>query len=132
MPSEPRKGYRLLRWRRRARMKGLSNASRNTLRSAERLGWASTIGRKSIYGKWPYRRGIVVTAAPLPLGPDIVAAEEEFKRAIEPNAGYGSVHHWYAFNLLTQGRADEALEEARRAQELDPLSFVINTLVGFV
>jgi TolB-like protein/DNA-binding winged helix-turn-helix (wHTH) protein/Tfp pilus assembly protein PilF len=61
---------------------------------------------------------------------DWPAAEREFARALELNPGYATAHHWYAFWLIAQGRAEEALQEIRQAQRLDPLSLIINTDVG--
>jgi TolB-like protein/DNA-binding winged helix-turn-helix (wHTH) protein/Tfp pilus assembly protein PilF len=58
------------------------------------------------------------------------AAEVEFRRAIELDSNYPTGHHWYAYNLAAMGRMDEALREIRRAQELDPLSLIINTDVA--
>jgi tetratricopeptide (TPR) repeat protein len=46
------------------------------------------------------------------------------------NPGSVSVHQWYGWYLFSTKRADEALKEIRRAQELDPLSYVINTELG--
>ena len=57
---------------------------------------------------------------------DWLGAEREFKQAIELNPNYSIVHHWYAHLLMQQGRVQESLAEARRAQELDPLSLFIN------
>ncbi len=57
-------------------------------------------------------------------------AEKEFKRAIQLNPGYATAHHWYAFYCASQGRMEEALREIRLAQQLDPLSLIINTDVG--
>ncbi len=59
-------------------------------------------------------------------------AEEGFRRTLELNPGYATAHHWYAEYLAWTGRADEAVAEAKRALELDPLSLIINTLVGWV
>ena len=59
-------------------------------------------------------------------------AELEFKRAISLNANYAIAHHNYADFLKGMGRFDQALEEIRKAQELDPLSLPINTGVGHV
>jgi len=58
-------------------------------------------------------------------------AEREFQRAIELNPGYATAHHWYARYLWwSLGRPDEALAEFKRAQELDPLSLMINAGLG--
>jgi tetratricopeptide (TPR) repeat protein len=38
------------------------------------------------------------------------------------NPNYAPAHHWYAVLLGNLGRYDEAIQEARRAQDLDPLS----------
>ena len=61
---------------------------------------------------------------------DWPGAEREFARALELNPGYATAHHWYAFWLIAQGRAEEALQEMRVAQRLDPLSLIISTDVG--
>jgi len=63
---------------------------------------------------------------------DWAAAEREFKRAIELNPNYPQAHHWYAIYLMWAGRMDQAVAEARRAQELDPLSLPINMSLGWV
>jgi tetratricopeptide (TPR) repeat protein len=57
-------------------------------------------------------------------------AERRFLRAIELDPNYPTAHHWYAYYLAAKGRLDEALIEIRRAQQLDPLSLIINTDVG--
>ena len=59
-------------------------------------------------------------------------AEREFKQALGLNPNYASAHHWYSEYLGSMGRMDEALSEIRKAQELDPLSLIINTHLGFV
>lgn len=61
---------------------------------------------------------------------DWPGAEREFKRAIELNPSYATAHHWYAYYLMARGRTDESLAEIKRAQEIDPLSLIINTDVG--
>ena len=53
---------------------------------------------------------------------DWTGAEEAFKAAFELNPSYATCRHWYAEYLVTAGRITEALEELKRAQELDPLS----------
>ncbi len=55
-------------------------------------------------------------------GGDWRAAEIEFHRNIERAPADASAHEAYAVALTLRGPFDEALREARRAQELDPLS----------
>jgi tetratricopeptide (TPR) repeat protein len=57
---------------------------------------------------------------------DWLQSEKAFKRAIELNPNYPDAHHYYALLLVTLGRVDEALSEITAAQQLDPLSLVIN------
>ena len=57
---------------------------------------------------------------------DWQGAENEYRRAIELNPNYPTAHHWYAAQLLVQGRLDQALDEIRKARQLDPLSLGIN------
>lgn len=59
-------------------------------------------------------------------------AEREFLHALDLSPGYGTAHHWYALHLAKLGRFDEALSEIRRAAELDPLSPIISTNVGWL
>jgi TolB-like protein/tetratricopeptide (TPR) repeat protein len=61
---------------------------------------------------------------------DWAAAEKEFKLAIELNPNYPTAHHRYSLFLPILGRLDEAVLEARKAQQLDPLSLIINENVG--
>ncbi|MCA1632505.1 MAG: tetratricopeptide repeat protein [Acidobacteria bacterium] len=63
---------------------------------------------------------------------DWAGAEAEFKRAIELNQDYAFSHHWYALYLAAMGRHREALAEEIRAQEIDPLSLIINKNVGTI
>lgn len=59
-------------------------------------------------------------------------AEKEFRRAIELNHNDVQAHHWYGNLLLgPEGRHSEAIAELQRALDLDPLSLVINTDLGF-
>jgi TolB-like protein/DNA-binding winged helix-turn-helix (wHTH) protein/Flp pilus assembly protein TadD len=57
---------------------------------------------------------------------DFESAEKEFRRAIELNPGYATAHHWYAWHLSLIGRNTEAISEMKKAQNLDPLSLIIN------
>lgn len=61
---------------------------------------------------------------------DGVSAEREYRRAIELDPSYATAHHWYSDFLAMLGRNEEALAEASRAAELDPLSPIISTTVG--
>ena len=61
---------------------------------------------------------------------DWANAEREYKRAIELNPNYPTVHHWYGESLAAVGRFDESFAEYNRALELDPFSFAISTDLG--
>jgi tetratricopeptide (TPR) repeat protein len=61
---------------------------------------------------------------------DWPGAEREFRRAIELNPNYATARHWYSLYLGATRRLDEAIIEAKRAQEADPLSLVISTHAG--
>jgi eukaryotic-like serine/threonine-protein kinase len=62
---------------------------------------------------------------------DWAGAEKEFKRAIELNPNLATAHHWYGDYLTNMGRFDEGIAETKKAQELDPLSLIINTTMGW-
>src|SRR5207244_4669474 len=53
--------------------------------------------------------------------------EREFRLAIKLNPSFAAAHHWFALYLAAMARFDEAIAEIERAQELDPLSLIINT-----
>jgi len=61
---------------------------------------------------------------------DWPGAEREYLRALELNPGVGDSHRSYALLLATLGRPDEAIANAKRALEEDPLSLIIYTVVG--
>ena len=53
-------------------------------------------------------------------------AEREFQLAIGLDPRYATAHHWYAMScLVPMGRLDEALDEMRVAQSLDPVSSIV-------
>jgi TolB-like protein len=52
---------------------------------------------------------------------DWVGAEREFRHALELNSNLSRGHAGYAHYLLTLRRTDEAIQELRRAETLDPL-----------
>jgi eukaryotic-like serine/threonine-protein kinase len=58
-------------------------------------------------------------------------AERNFRRSLALDPNNANTHHWYHGDyLLALGRWDEAIREARRARELDPLSLTINGAAG--
>ena len=57
---------------------------------------------------------------------DWAGAEREFQRALQLNPNYATAHHWYAHLLMQMGRTQESLNEALRAQELNPLEPTID------
>ncbi len=61
---------------------------------------------------------------------DWAGAEREYLRAMELKPGYATAHHWYSEYLLAAGRFDEAIAEAKRAQESDPLGLILHALIG--
>jgi serine/threonine-protein kinase len=61
------------------------------------------------------------------------SAEEHWRKALESDPAYATAHHWFAvFGLLPMQRTDQALDEIREAERLDPLSAPIANDVGFV
>jgi len=61
---------------------------------------------------------------------DWPAAERESLRAVQLNPGYAFGHSRYALLLSGMGRHEEAIAEAERAHELDPLNLLTYTVVG--
>jgi len=62
---------------------------------------------------------------------DFQAAANEFQRAIALNPNYATAHHWYGNGPPTVvGDFDTAIAELKRAQQLDPLSLIINADLG--
>ena len=57
---------------------------------------------------------------------DWLGAELEYKRALQLNPHSALAHRLYADYCLAMGWAQEALQEIRRALDLEPLSLVIN------
>jgi len=53
-------------------------------------------------------------------------SEREFHLATGLDPAYATAHHWYAMScLVPMGRVDDALEEMRLAQSLDPVSSIV-------
>jgi TolB-like protein len=59
-------------------------------------------------------------------------AEKEFQRALALNPNYALAHHWHGNLYLSPlGRHAEAIAELKRAEDLDPLSLIVKTDLGF-
>jgi len=61
---------------------------------------------------------------------DWPAAEKNFVRALELNPNNAKARAWYALTLQPQRRFDEAVLQAQKAIELDPLSFQVSNVLG--
>jgi TolB-like protein/DNA-binding winged helix-turn-helix (wHTH) protein len=62
---------------------------------------------------------------------DLAAAAGDFERAIQLEPGLALAHYWYAGVLSAAGRHDDAIASIQRAQELDPLSPLVNADAGW-
>jgi TolB-like protein/Tfp pilus assembly protein PilF len=63
---------------------------------------------------------------------DRAATEREFQTAIRLKPAYAPAHQWYSSYLVAVERFDEAIAEAKRTQELEPLSFVASSHLGWI
>jgi TolB-like protein/Tfp pilus assembly protein PilF len=63
---------------------------------------------------------------------DWTGAEVGLRRALELNPSYASARVWHASSLIMRRRFDEGIAEVERAQELDPLSLITQTQVGWM
>src|SRR5438034_3004624 len=62
---------------------------------------------------------------------DFEGSTREFERAITLNPNYATAHHWYGSGPpLSLGEFDRTIAELKRAQQLDPLSVIINADLG--
>jgi eukaryotic-like serine/threonine-protein kinase len=62
---------------------------------------------------------------------DFAGGEAEFKKAIELDPSDATAHQWYSQSMSFIGeRPQEAIAEANRAHELDPLSAIIGCALG--
>jgi len=61
---------------------------------------------------------------------DWAGSEREFRRAIELNPGYALARIWYAQYLYATQRFEEAVTQAKVAQQLDPASLFVITRAG--
>ena len=62
---------------------------------------------------------------------DFAGGKAEFKKAFALDPNDATAHQWYAEDLsYIGGRAQESIDEAERARQLDPLSPVIITVLA--
>lgn len=63
---------------------------------------------------------------------DRVEAEREFRLAIQHKPTYAPAHQWYSSYLAAYERFDEAIAAAKRAEELEPLSFIASSHLAWI
>jgi serine/threonine protein kinase/Tfp pilus assembly protein PilF len=64
---------------------------------------------------------------------DIAGGEAEYKKAFALDPNDATAHQWYAIDIGSDsGRDQEAISEANRAHQLDPLSAIIDFNIGAV
>ena len=64
---------------------------------------------------------------------DFAGGEAEYKKAFELDPNDATAHYWYATDIGSLGgREQEAIAEAHRAYQLEPLSPVTTMIVGWV
>jgi len=61
---------------------------------------------------------------------DLATADKELRRAIELNPNAPTPHEWYCHLLIVQGHNSEALAEAHRALDLDPINPLFHDVVA--
>jgi len=61
---------------------------------------------------------------------DWAGAERYYRNAIRLSPDYATARHWYTWFLIAMSRYEDAAEQIRQAQMIDPGSLVLNTIVG--
>jgi len=61
-----------------------------------------------------------------------IAAEQEFKQALNLDPTYPAAHYWYAIFLAARGHKQEAVQQMSQAIEVDPLSPVVHWHAAYV
>jgi tetratricopeptide (TPR) repeat protein len=61
-----------------------------------------------------------------------LAAEKEFRRALDSNPNYAMAHSWNGQDLASMDRMPEALAETELAQQDDPLSLIVSSNAGLI
>jgi eukaryotic-like serine/threonine-protein kinase len=59
-------------------------------------------------------------------------AEHAFQTAVRNKPTYAPAHQWFSSFLVAMGRFNEALGEAKRAQELEPLSLIAKSHLAWI
>jgi tetratricopeptide (TPR) repeat protein len=97
--------------------KGMEAARRAVTLDASLAEAHSAVAMASLMGAW-----------------DRTEAERGFLRALELNPRYLQARDWYAlfYLMLSEGRSAEAMAEAKRALESDPLSSYAHLMYGFI
>jgi serine/threonine-protein kinase len=113
---------------------------------ADFYNWASIYGMVPPGEAYPKARGAALRALELAadLGEayaalgliassqwDWAESERLYRKALELSPNYSLAHEWYGSMLVGTGRFEEGLKEARRAEELDPLSARAMTLTAW-
>ena len=63
---------------------------------------------------------------------DFEGAKQEYERALQLNPNDATAHHWFGAEVLAAtGEQARELSELKRALELDPLSLIIQTNLGY-
>jgi len=63
---------------------------------------------------------------------DFAKSTQEFERSIQLNPNYATAHQWFDTTLLAMSHVDRAIAESKKANELDPLSLIVNADLAFV
>ena len=63
---------------------------------------------------------------------DMKGAKRSYEKALELNSNYGDAHHGNAVVLLVLGKTNDAINEIKKALQLDPLSLPINSSAGMI
>ncbi len=63
---------------------------------------------------------------------DYAGAEGAFEKAVSLNPGYATAYHWFGYLYMILGQFEKTYPLVTRALELDPLSPVLNRVIGDV